>query len=96
MKINEEKGGFRSEQSAKKNKDVKPGSRSVEDSIMSMGETSQFTDLSGPQSETFEKSTAEEDRKARELLGKFGLLNWVRAALLTASGVIGVYTALSG
>ncbi|QIX01063.1 hypothetical protein AMS68_006580 [Peltaster fructicola] len=95
MKMNEEKGGFRSASSAKENAgSSKPGQRSAEDSVNSKGETSQFTDLSGPQEETTQKSTPAEDRRANELLGKFALLNYGRAALVGGGAVVGLLAAL--
>lgn len=57
-------------------------------------EASEFKDLSLPQVRTEKTSTAEEDKKASELLDKFGKLNLVRAALMLAGGVVGLVTAL--
>ncbi|RYP13037.1 hypothetical protein DL767_010910 [Monosporascus sp. MG133] len=73
----------------------KGGARSVEDSVAGKGGASEFTDLSGPQTR-IRVSTAEEDEKVRRLLDMFGKLNLVRAVLLGAGGVLGLWTALQG
>lgn len=93
IKMNEDLGGSRSAESARTNT-RKPGERSAEDSVNSVGEASQFTDLSGPQGKTKRDSTQEEDEKARALLSKFGAMNAVRAVLIGAGGVVGLWTAL--
>ncbi|RYP65794.1 hypothetical protein DL769_006214 [Monosporascus sp. CRB-8-3] len=69
------------------------GARSAGDGVAGKGGAPQFTDLSGPQTRT-QESTAAEDEKVRELLDKFGKLNLVRAFLLGAGGVLGLWTAL--
>lgn len=59
------------------------------------GEAAEFTDLSGPQGKTDKQTTEEDDRKANELLGKFGAMNGVRAVLMGVGGVVGLMTALA-
>ncbi|RYP58746.1 hypothetical protein DL770_010370 [Monosporascus sp. CRB-9-2] len=73
----------------------KGGARSAADSVAGKGGASEFTDLSGPQTRT-QVSTAEEDEKVRGLLDRFGKLNLMRAVLLGAGGVLGLWTALQG
>lgn len=94
IEMNEKKGGARSETSAKEAK-IGPGERSAEDSVNSSGDVNQFKDLSGPQAQTSERTTADEDEKARELLEKFKALNFVRAVLGDAGGIVGLIAALA-
>jgi len=61
---------------------------------MGSGEGDEFTDLSGPQERTKDESTQEDDEKVRELLEKFRWLNLVRAVLIGAGGVVGLYAAM--
>lgn len=56
---------------------------------------SEFLDSSLPQPKTDRDSTAEEDKKARELLEDFRQLNMVRAMLMFASGVVGLAVAVA-
>lgn len=96
IKINEEKGGARSQKSgAVQGGGSQAGHRSAEDSVDGKGEAEEFTDLSGPQTKTDQQTTEEDDEKVRELLGKFALLNSVRAVLMVAGGVVGLWTALA-
>ena len=94
IKMNEEKGGARSAASARAT-DGKAGKRTADDSVAGKGEAAEFKDLSGPQ-ESADQSTAEEDddERVRELLGTFGWMNGVRAALMGLGGVVGLATAL--
>ncbi|KAL6916208.1 hypothetical protein ACHAPO_010670 [Fusarium lateritium] len=69
--------------------------RSAFDSVKGSGEGVEFTDLSGPQERTKEDSDQEQDEKVKALLEKFRWLNLVRAALIGAGGVVGLYAALS-
>ena len=94
IELNENKGGAKSEKSAQE-KQYSAGQRSAEDSVSGKDDINQFTDLSGPQTKTERESTAEEDEEVRELLGKFGQLNGVRAILGAAGGIIGLIAALS-
>ena len=94
---NEEKGGARSEKSAQEGsgRGVK-GGRSAEESVSvsGKGQASQFTDLSGPQTETREKSRLEEDEEVTRLLSKFNRRNVGRILLQGAGGVVGLAAAL--
>ncbi|CAJ2507350.1 Uu.00g085360.m01.CDS01 [Anthostomella pinea] len=95
IKMNEEKGGARSAESARVGShDFQPGQRSAEDSVDGVGEANQFADLTGPQTETPRKSTVEDDEKTRALLDKFGKMNFSRAVLIGAGGVVGLWTSL--
>lgn len=95
IKRNEEKGGARSEKSAREQaSDATKQSRTAEESVSGEGQPGQFTDLSGPQSKSEKDTTEEEDEKVRELLGKFGQLNLARAILIGAGGIAGLATAL--
>ena len=91
IEMNEAKGGSRSRASAGQ---AKKG-MSAEESVDGEGQAGQFGDLSGPMEKTADASTKEEDEEVRELLGKFGRLNAVRAVLLGAGGVVGLATALA-
>ena len=98
IEANEKKGGARSEQSAKESSGqdgerIRSAKESV--SLGGKGQSSQFTDLSNPQSETAEKSTPEEDRKIKQLLSKFNRLNVGRILLQGAGGVVGLAAALA-
>ena len=97
IKKNADKGGARSAKAAEelKRSGLKPGERSALDSVNSTGEGDQWSDLSGPQEKTELDSTQEEDEEVREMLGKFGRQNAVRAVLLGAGGVVGLLAALS-
>lgn len=92
IELNVQKGGARS-QKAEKEGDASVQS-SAEDSVDGKGQPSQLTDLSIPQEKTAKSTTVEEDKEVRELLNKFGKLNSVRATLMAAGGVVGLYTAL--
>ncbi|KAK5107950.1 hypothetical protein LTR62_000495 [Meristemomyces frigidus] len=94
IKMNEQLGGARSEASPKQG-GGRPSGNSAEDSVGGKGQAAEFTDLSRPQGETAKQSSAEEDRKVRELLSTFAQLNGLRAALLTAGGIVGLWTALA-
>lgn len=93
MDINADKGGNYSSKSAKVAQ--KKGSAAAADTPDSARNTNELTDRSGPQSKTREESTPEEDREVRELLTKFGLLNYIRAALMTGGGAIALLAALT-
>jgi hypothetical protein len=89
---NEELGGARSAESAKKGK---VGGRSAEDSVDGKDDISQWRDVSVPQGKTEKDSSEREDRETEALLSKFGQLNSVRAVLMGAGGVVGLLAALS-
>ena len=89
IRMNEEKGGTRSEKTAKVQWNNSDGQKN-----RTAEEASEFSDLSGPQNATNAKSTREEDEKVRDLLVKFGRLNLVRAVLLGAGGIVGLMAAL--
>lgn len=97
IKKNEELGGARSVNAAKalKQSGYQPGQRSAENSVNSVGEGNEFTDLSGPQEKTPLQSSEADDKQVREMLAKFGRYNMWRAVLLGGGGVVGLLTALS-
>ncbi|KAL1304368.1 hypothetical protein AAFC00_003371 [Neodothiora populina] len=106
IRFNAEEGGVRSARAAaeqqQSNSDAAAatgakgcGERPIDDLLSESHSTAnQITDLSGPQSKTRDDSTAREDERARELLGKFGRMNMGRAVLIGAGGVVGLCTAL--
>ena len=89
---NEDKGGARSQRGAKEG-DTQPG-KSAMDSVDGKGQPSQLTDLSIPAEKTTQSTTADEDEEVQQLLEKFGRLNSVRAILMAAGGMAGLYAAL--
>ncbi|RBQ73838.1 hypothetical protein FVER14953_10122 [Fusarium verticillioides] len=89
---NNKLGGTRSEKAAEQDMSL---DRSAWESVKGTGEGFEFTDLSGPQEQTERDSTAEEDEKVRSLLERFRWLNLVRAVLIGAGGVVGLYAAIS-
>lgn len=93
IEMNEQKGGSRSESSARESAG-KPA-RSAMDSVDGKGQANQFRDLSGPQQKTNGETTKEDDREVKELLGRFGLLNGTRAVLMFVGGIVGLVTALA-
>lgn len=94
IKMSEERGVARSEKSAAQ-ANTQAGDRSADDSVAGKGEAAEFKDLSVPQTKTKENTTQAEDEEVRELLGKFGRLNAVRAVLTAAGGMMGLTTALA-
>ena len=89
---NEKYGGARSEASAASGAS---SGRSAEESVDGKGDVSQWTDLSGPMGKTRDGTSDEGDREVKELLGKFGNLNAVRAVLMGVGGVVGLLGALA-
>ncbi|RKL45727.1 hypothetical protein BFJ72_g3272 [Fusarium proliferatum] len=85
-------GGARSEKAAEGSAST---DRSAWESVKGTDEGFEFADLSGPQEQTGRDSTAEEDRKVHELLQRFRWLNLVRAVLIGAGGVVGLYAAIN-
>lgn len=94
IEMNEKKGGARSEKSAQEGQ-YSAGQRNADDSVSGKGDPNQYTDLSGPQSNTPRESTAKEDEEVREMLGKFGRQNAVRAVLGGVGGIVGLVAALA-
>ncbi|KAK5112882.1 hypothetical protein LTR85_011109 [Meristemomyces frigidus] len=94
IQMNEDLGGARSAASVEKG-DAKPGQKTAEESAFSKGAAGEFGDLSGPQGRTAQRSSGEDDRKVRELLARFGRLNGLRAVLMGAGGVVGLWVALA-
>lgn len=95
IELNEKIGGTRSARAASE-KSYGPGDRSADDSVNSKGDpTNELKDLTVPQTQTDRKSTPEEDRKADELLAKFGMLNGVRSLFPGVGGVVGLIAALT-
>lgn len=96
IELNEKRGGARSAESAKvqEGKGGGAGKKSAEESVDGKGDVSQFRDLSGPMGRTSEETSQAEDEEVRELLGRFGRLNGVRALLMGVGGVVGLWTAL--
>ena len=92
IEMNEEKGGSRSESSARES--VGKPTRTAMESVDGKGQANQFRDLSGPQQRTDKKTTNEDDREVKDLLAKFGMLNGARGVLMLAGGVVGLVTAL--
>ncbi|KAL2069321.1 hypothetical protein VTL71DRAFT_15659 [Oculimacula yallundae] len=91
--INENLGGARSSKSAKEGRKGEEGG-SAEDSVEGKGDVNEFTDLSGPQGKTDREGSEADERRAKELLGKFKWLNSVRGYLIGAGGVVGLLSAL--
>ena len=94
IELNEAKGGARSAASAQYRKEKGSSARSAEDSTEGRDDVSQWSDVSGPQERTPQDTTAEEDREVRGLLEKFQNLNAVRAVLMGAGGMVGLFGAL--
>ncbi|GKU07757.1 unnamed protein product [Fusarium langsethiae] len=93
IRENNKLGGARSEKAAAEG-DASTD-RSAFDSVKGSGEGVEFTDLSGPQERTKRDSNREQYEKVHNLLEKFRWLNLVRAVLIGAGGVVGLYAALS-
>lgn len=55
---------------------------------------SQWTDVSGPMEKTDLEGSEEDEGEVAELLERFKVLNWGRAVLMGAGGVVGLVTAL--
>lgn len=97
IEMNKKLGGARSVKAAKEGgqrNNVKGVSSGDPPDMDGKFELAEFRDLSLPQERTERESTEEEDERARELLGRFGRLNLVRAALMGAGGVVGLVVAL--
>ncbi|KAI7509424.1 hypothetical protein KC347_g5242 [Hortaea werneckii] len=94
IKLNADLGGARSDEAGRQG-DAKAGDRSALDSVNGKGEgVGQWRDVSGPQEKTPRDGSEDDDRRARELLGKFGRLNMGRAILIGLGGVVGLLTAI--
>ncbi|KAF3052610.1 hypothetical protein E8E11_010441 [Didymella keratinophila] len=95
IKKNEELGGSHSVQSAAYREKVGAKPRTAEQSVNGEKDVSQWTDLSDPQGRTERESTREEDEEVRGLLSNFEKLNYVRAGLMGAGGIVGLVAALA-
>lgn len=102
IRMNEEKGGTRSEKNAaeKSGKGQKEGGATENkdkafSSISGEGQVSEFSDSSGPQGKAGSETTAEDDEKVGKLLATFGTMNMARAILIGAGGIVGLLTALA-
>ncbi|KAI7362722.1 hypothetical protein KC354_g7051 [Hortaea werneckii] len=94
IQLNADLGGARSEEAGRQG-DARPGDRSALDSVNGEGEgVGQWRDVSGPQEKTSRDGDEEDDRRARELLGKFGRLNLGRSVLIGLGGIVGLVTAI--
>ncbi|RMZ13466.1 hypothetical protein D0862_02306 [Hortaea werneckii] len=92
IRMNADLGGARSEEAVRWG-DVR--ARSALDSVNGKGEgVGQWTDVSRPQERTLRDGSEEDDRRARELLGKFGRLNMGRSILMGLGGIVGLVTAI--
>lgn len=95
IKKNEDLGGSHSASSANYRHKIGAKPRTAEQSVDGKQDVSQWTDLSDPQGRTERESNAEEDEEVRGLLSKFEKLNYVRAGLMGAGGVVGLVAALA-
>lgn len=96
IELNEKKGGSRSEKTARESsQSAGSGSRSAEDSVDGKNQPNQFTDLSGPQTQTREETSSSEDEEVKQLIGRFGALNACRAVLMGVGGIVGLFAALA-
>ncbi|KAF2674737.1 hypothetical protein BT63DRAFT_474461 [Microthyrium microscopicum] len=97
IRLNEKYGGARSEQSAKaRNEQSQPSDRSALDSVNGKDEAAEFTDISGPQSQTNQNVSAKDEKEVQELLSRFSALNLTRAGLIGAGGLMGLLVTLGG
>lgn len=95
IRTNESLGGAHSANSAAYRAGIHAPPRSAEDSVDGKDDLSQWTDGSGPQEKTErEAGSKEEEERVSGLLGRFGRLNWGRAAVMGAGGVVGLVAAL--
>ncbi|KAL9593654.1 MAG: hypothetical protein Q9219_007455 [cf. Caloplaca sp. 3 TL-2023] len=106
IRMNEDKGGTRSERSAAEKKDgggekkkkQQSGDNNKDKALSSVGgegQASEWKDLSGPQGKVEGEVTGEDDEKVKKLLETFGTMNMVRAVLLGGGGIVGLLTALA-
>ncbi|KAJ4336850.1 hypothetical protein N0V87_005065 [Didymella glomerata] len=95
IKKNEDLGGAHSAASAAYRDKVAAQPRMAEQSVNGERDVSQWTDLSDPQQRTERESTQGEDEEVRGLLTRFERLNYVRAGLMGAGGVVGLLAALA-
>lgn len=91
---NELLGGSHSAESAEYRDSINAAPRTAEESVDGKEDLSQWTDTSGPQTKTQKEASGKEDEAVKELLGRFGRLNYVRAGLIGAGGVVGLVGAL--
>jgi hypothetical protein len=95
IKRNEDLGGSHSAESAAYRAKIGAKPRSAEESVDGKEDVSQWSDLSDPQGKTERDSTQKEDEEVRALLTRFERLNYVRAGLMGAGGVVGLLAALA-
>lgn len=95
IKRNEDLGGSHSAQSAAHREKIGARPRTAEESVNAKDDVSQWSDLSDPQGRTERESSEREDEEVRGLLSKFEKLNYVRAGLMGAGGVVGLIAALA-
>ncbi|KAI7158042.1 hypothetical protein KC349_g5191 [Hortaea werneckii] len=94
IQLNADLGGARSKEAGRRG-DARSGDRSALDSVNGVGEgVDQWRDVSGPQEKSLRDGDEEDDRRARELLGKFGRLNLGRSVLIGLGGIVGLMTAI--
>ncbi|KAL6710153.1 hypothetical protein ACN47E_009944 [Coniothyrium glycines] len=95
ISMNEQKHGTKSADSAAFREARRLPPRTAEESTQNKDDIGEFTDLSGPQGKTPADSTPADDEKVGRLLDTFARLNWIRAVLLAAGGVVGLAGALA-
>ncbi|KAF9694395.1 hypothetical protein EKO04_007536 [Ascochyta lentis] len=95
IKRNEDLGGAHSLNSAQYRQSVNAPPRSAEESVNGKDDISQWSDVSGPQEKTARASSEEQDGEVKALLSKFEKLNYIRAVLIGAGGVVGLVGALA-
>jgi hypothetical protein len=95
IKRNEELGGSHSAKSADYREGIGARPRTADESVNGKEDVSQWSDLSDPQEKTRRDTTEQQDEEVKGLLTKFEKLNYVRAALIGAGGIVGLMTALA-
>ncbi|KZM25846.1 uncharacterized protein EKO05_0009087 [Ascochyta rabiei] len=92
---NEQLGGSHSADSAAYRRSVDAEPRTAEESVNAKDDISQWSDVSDPQEKTARGSSKEQDKEVKALLTRFQKLNYVRAALIGAGGIVGLIGALA-
>ncbi|KAF2631167.1 hypothetical protein BU25DRAFT_334111 [Macroventuria anomochaeta] len=95
IKRNEDLGGSHSADSISYRQSINAKPRTAEESVNGEYDISQWSDLSDPQEKTRREPTNEEEEQVRGLLTKFEKLNYVRALLMGAGGVVGLIGSLA-
>ncbi|KAH6614143.1 hypothetical protein C7974DRAFT_321106 [Boeremia exigua] len=93
IELNEALGGSKSAASATYRERVGAQPRSALESVQGKEDVGEW-EGSGPQAKTRREASEEEEQRVRELLGRFGGLNLVRAGLVGVGGVVGLVCAL--